>query len=78
MKIGLSEARRADLVGRLQAQFRDQFDEELSTFRAGEIVDLLLRLLGPDVYNQAVEDVRAHFQARLDDLSGEVYWDEEG
>jgi uncharacterized protein (DUF2164 family) len=29
--------------------------------------------LGPAVYNQAVQDVRAHLQTKLDDLDGEVH-----
>ena len=35
----------------------------------------MLKTLGPAVYNQAVQDVRAHFQTKLDDLEGEVYVD---
>jgi uncharacterized protein (DUF2164 family) len=31
--------------------------------------------LAPDIYNQAVQDVRAHLQAKLDDLDGEVFAD---
>ena len=59
----------------LQQLFSKEFDETLSEFRAGEIVDLMLRTLGPAVYNQAVQDVRANLQTRLDDLEGEVYAD---
>ncbi|MEM1106343.1 MAG: DUF2164 domain-containing protein [Pseudomonadota bacterium] len=71
----LSEDRRNALIGHLQTLFEERFDEDLSAFRAGEIVDAVLQTLGPLVYNQAVEDVRAHFQAKLDDLSGEVRMD---
>ncbi len=73
--VTLADERRTRLSAHLQAFFRDQFDENLSEFRANELIDLLLRTLGPEVYNQAVQDVRAHFQTRLDDLDGEVFAD---
>ena len=74
-KLVLSDHRRARLIGYLQTLFETEFDEPLSEFRAAEILDLMLKHLGPDVYNQAVQDVRAHLQNRLDDLEGEVYLD---
>ena len=71
----LSDDRREALAGHLGRLFAEQFDEELSVFRAGAIIDLMLQKLGPAVYNQAVEDVRAHLQGKLDDLAGEVWVD---
>ncbi|NIA70807.1 DUF2164 domain-containing protein [Pelagibius litoralis] len=76
MRIELSEDRQVDFKRQLQALFRGEFDEELSEFRANEILGLFLRTLGPAVYNQAVQDVRAHLQVKLDDLEGEVYADD--
>lgn len=75
-KIELSDERRDALIAHLQTLFSTEFDETLSEFRAAEILDVMLKTLGPTVYNQAVEDVRAHFQSKLDDLNGEVYVDE--
>mgnify|MGYP000683764473 FL=1 len=75
-QIQLSDERRDALIGHLQTLFSTEFDETLSDFRAGEILDRMLKTLGPTVYNQAVEDVRAHLQTKLDDLGGEVYVDE--
>lgn len=69
----LSDERMASLVARLCKLFQTEFDEDLSEFRAREVVDLMLKTMGPAVYNQAVEDVRAHLQGKLDDLSGEVW-----
>ena len=75
LKITLDKDRLARLTGHLKALFSEEFDEKLSDFRAAEIVDLMLRTLGPAVYNQAVQDLRAELQTRLDDLEGEVYAD---
>ncbi len=75
MTIDLNKDRRADLTGKLQDLYRQEFDENLSEFRAQEIIDFFLSRLAPEVYNQAVADVRAHLQGKLDDLDGEVYVD---
>lgn len=75
-KIKLSLDRRADLTRQLQLLFAREFDEELSDFRAAALIDLMLKTLGPAAYNQAVQDVRAHFQTKLDDLDGEVFAEE--
>ena len=74
--IELSETRRERLIGQLQTLFQAEFDETLSSFRAEQVLDLMLTTLGPGIYNQAVQDVRAHLQTKLDDLDGEVYVDD--
>jgi uncharacterized protein (DUF2164 family) len=75
MKITLAADRRVRLAAHLQTLFSEEFDEKLSEFRANDIIDLMLRTLGPAVYNQAVQDVRANLQIKLDDLEGEVFAD---
>ena len=77
MRIELSAEKEADFKGRLKQLFRDDFDEPLSDFRADEVLGLFLTILAPAVYNQAVQDVRAHLQTKLDDLEGDVYADGE-
>lgn len=71
----LSDDRRATLAAHLRRLFAEEFDEDLSDFQAGTVIELMLKELGPAVYNQAVEDVRAHLQGKLDDLSGDVWID---
>ncbi len=51
------------------------FNESLSAFRAGKLVERMTALINPGGYKQAAEDVRAHLQGRLDHLSGEVFVD---
>lgn len=75
MEIKLEPVRRARAVASLRSLFSGEFDEPLSEFRAEAVIDLMLGTLGPDIYNQAVQDVRAHLQGKLDDLDGEVFAD---
>ena len=73
MAIELSEGRREVLQSRLQAFFLAEFDEVLSDFRAQQILEFFLEALGPQVYNQAVQDARGFMMRKLDDLDGEVH-----
>lgn len=72
-RIRLTDERRERLVEDIQAFFVDSFDEDLSAFRAAELLDFFVAALGPAVYNQGVQDARKYVAERLDDLDGEVY-----
>ena len=73
MAIEIDDARREQLIRRLQGFFRKEFDEEPSRFRAEQLLDFHLEVLGPQTYNQGVQDARKYMQERLDDLDGEVH-----
>jgi uncharacterized protein (DUF2164 family) len=73
MRIQLSEERREQTVAAVRAFWTGEFDEDLSTFRAGRLLDFMLRTLGPPLYNQAVADARAYMARKLEDLDGELY-----
>ena len=77
MRIKLSEERREHLASTVQLFFVEEFDHELSDFQAQRLIDFLIRRLGAPVYNQAIQDARAFFEAKLDDLDGEFYEPEE-
>lgn len=74
----LSPERRTRLVAELRKLAAQDFDISLSDFQAGELLDRMTALIGPAVYNEAVQDVRLHLQRRLDDLDGEVFVDDRG
>jgi uncharacterized protein (DUF2164 family) len=77
MRIKLSDERRADVVVGLQRYMTKEFEIELSEFQARELLDFLVRHLGPSVYNQAIQDARGFVQEKLTDLEGEFYEPEE-
>jgi uncharacterized protein (DUF2164 family) len=76
-RIVLADDRRADLVAAVQAFFVTELDQELSDFKAREVLDFFVKRLGAPVYNQAVQDVRAYLQDRVSDLDVEFYEPEE-
>ena len=73
MPIELADDRRQRLILNLQGFFLEEFDEELTEFRAGKLIEFFLGALGPHVYNQAVQDARGFMLRKLEDLDGEVY-----
>lgn len=72
MALQLSEERRTQLMRQLEGFFLEEFDETLSAFRAGQLLDFVLDTVAPHVYNQAVQDARVFMQRKLDELDGEV------
>ncbi len=73
MTLKLDADRRARILSDLRGFWLTEFDEELSAFRAEQLLDFLLSTIGPHVYNQAVQDARAFMQRKLDDLDVEVH-----
>ena len=73
MRIQISEERRELLATAVQQVFLEEFERDLSEFQAQRLIDFFMNHLGPPVYNQAIQDARAHIQLTLDDLDGEVY-----
>ena len=73
MAMTLDEGRRETLTARLKGFFLEEFDEDLSDFRANQVLDFFLVALGPQVYNQAVQDALKFMQTKLEDLEGEVF-----
>jgi uncharacterized protein (DUF2164 family) len=73
LRIKLSEERRAALLRLFSDHYRQEFDEELSAFRAEKILAFFVRTLGPGVYNQAISDARRFMLGKLDDLDVEFY-----
>jgi len=73
MRIKLSEERKAEILRKLGELYASEFDEELSAFRAEQILGFFLKTLGPPVYNQAIQDARGFMMERLEDLDATFY-----
>ncbi len=73
LAIEIKEARRESLVSSLQAFFLETFEEDLTVFRAEQLLGFFLSAVGPAIYNQAIEDARIFMQEKLDDLDADVH-----
>ncbi len=68
LKIKLSPPQKALLRQKLIAMFLDDFDEELSDFKADQILDTFIEKLGPGIYNAAIEDMKIYLMKQIEDL----------
>lgn len=73
MRIRLSDDRRERMLRSLRRFFAEEIDVDLGDLAAGRVLDFFAKELGAPVYNQAVQDIRAHLQGKLDDLAGEFF-----
>lgn len=73
LRIKLSADRRAVLLELLTEFYTENFDAELSEYRAERLLDFFIKQLGPPIYNQAISDARAFMFEKLDDLDVEFY-----
>ncbi len=73
MRIKLDEDRKSEIVRALMGYFSSEFDEEISEFRAQELVEFMLKQIGPSQYNQAIQDARKYMQEKLEDLDTEFF-----
>ncbi len=77
MKLTLENSRKAAICEALQGFYKTEFDESISDFQAEQLVDFLLKQIGPSQYNQAIQDARKFMSEKLDDLDTEFYVSEE-
>jgi uncharacterized protein (DUF2164 family) len=77
MRIKLDEERKQEIIHALIGFHVSEFDEEISAYRAEQIVDFLLRRIGPTQYNQAIADARKFMAEKLDHLDAEFFEPEE-
>ncbi|REJ85742.1 MAG: DUF2164 family protein [Acidobacteria bacterium] len=68
----LGEDQRRQLTASLQEVFEDEFDRALSDFQAERLLEIVVGLLGPSVYNRALTDARDYVASRLDDLEADL------
>jgi uncharacterized protein (DUF2164 family) len=73
MRIRLSPERRSALVEAIRRYAREEWEEELSTFRAEALLDFFVAELGPPVYNQGVRDAAGYVADKLADIEGDVF-----
>lgn len=73
MRIRLTDERKAEILRRLISLYASEFEEQLSPFRAEQLLTFFVQNLGPAVYNQAIQDARKYMSERLEDLDATFY-----
>lgn len=76
MKIKLSDEKKQGILREFASFYYNEFDEELSDYRTEQVLNFFMNILGPPVYNQAINDARAFISEKLEDLDAEFFIDE--
>ncbi len=71
--VDMSPEERNAFIREISVFFDHQFDQEVSEFRAGILLDFFLAKLSPAVYNSAIEDARAFLAERLEDMEATLF-----
>ncbi|MFD2204009.1 DUF2164 domain-containing protein [Kiloniella antarctica] len=73
MRIKLDDERKAEIAQDLVNFFYSEFDENMSAFRAEEIVNFMLKKIGPSQYNQGIADAQKYMAEKIEDLDTEFH-----
>lgn len=71
--VEISMEERKALIRDIAEFFDAQFEQEVSEFRAGMMLDFFLLKLSPVVYNSAIVDARAFLSERLEDMEATLF-----
>lgn len=73
MEIKIAEDRLKVLSEKVQVYFRDEHEFAIGTLKSDMILEFFIKELGPQIYNQAIDDAHAFIQDKLIDLEGTLY-----
>lgn len=68
MKIKLTPQQKILLRQKTIAMYREDFDEDISDFKADQILDAFIEKLGPGIYNAAIEDMKVFMMNQIEDI----------
>lgn len=71
--IELDKNVRADLSKRIARHLRDELDVDVGGLQAEMLLDILLKEVGPSVYNRGLLDAQAVFMRRMDDAADDIH-----
>lgn len=68
MGIKLSPEQKIDLRRKLVSVYFDEFDDEISDFKADRLLDAFIERLAPSIYNAALQDMKQFMFTQLEDM----------
>ncbi|ANY70085.1 hypothetical protein BBD42_29000 [Paenibacillus sp. BIHB 4019] len=73
MKLKMPREQKQQLIEQVQHYFELERSEEIGTIAAEQLLDHMVALLGPHVYNQAIQDARKTVVERMQAMEDELY-----
>lgn len=69
----LPKEQRDQIIEQIQHFFEMERSETIGTLAAGEMLDFMIKEIGPHLYNHAINDARATVLERMQTLEDELY-----
>lgn len=69
----LDKERRAALLPSLRRYAEEELEIEIGDLKATLLLDYILEEIGPTIYNEAIQDAKAFFFDKIEDLDGTCY-----
>ena len=73
MDIKLNEARLKAITEEVQTYFRNEHDETIGALKAEMLIEFFIKRLGPQIYNQAIDDANTFIHDKLIDLDATLF-----
>ena len=61
------------LVNKIQTYFDAEMSESIGELAAGNLLDFMLKQLGPTIYNQAISDAQIVVKQQMERVEEEIY-----
>ena len=72
-RLKLDKKARAAIVTSLKRYAEEELELTVGDLQADLLLDYILEEIGPSIYNQAIQDARAFFFDKLEDLEATCY-----
>lgn len=69
----LPKEQRDQIIEQIQQFFELERSETIGTLAAGEVLDFMIKEIGPHLYNHAINDARTTVLERMQTLEDELY-----
>lgn len=70
--IDFDSDRKSVVVHKIQRYFEDELDQDIGQFEAEFLLDFFAKEIGPQFYNQGLQDAQAVLSSRIDDIQDAI------
>lgn len=71
--IKLPKEQKQDIIRNVQLYFEEERSESIGELGAEQLIDFMIKALGPYMYNKAIDDVRQLVNEKLTQIDDELY-----
>jgi uncharacterized protein (DUF2164 family) len=73
ISIKLPKEEKDEIIKSIQVYFEEERSETLGALGAEQLIDFMIKELGPYIYNKAISDTRAIVNEKINQIDDELY-----